>query len=297
MPFLIYDYVNQHGLNEFNAWTLGLEKPQRAKLNEKIDKLALYGDALYPEMLAGSSVAGIQKLKVKGNVQLRPLLCKGPVNIQDEYTLLIGAKEVGDKWVPKGAPSTAATKKQKLLKTQQKGELNMKEFFNRLKSDFSDKEYAHSYMESHAVSRLAAQIHTLRNQRGWSQEQLAAHSGIAQERISKIESADFDSLTMKTLQKFSKAFDVNLHIEFESFSRAILDVANLNREQLEVKSREDDLAKSFTNNTLFVLGGGEWKAINHLQVVKIVSPSQPLKLQANTTWQNLDVPQKIAHHG
>lgn len=116
MPFLIYDYVNQHGLNEFKEWTFGLEKPQRAKLNERIDKLALYGDALYPEMLAGSSVAGIQKLKVRGNVQLRPLLCKGPVNIQDEYTLLMGAKEVGSKWVPKGAPSTAATKKAEVIK-------------------------------------------------------------------------------------------------------------------------------------------------------------------------------------
>lgn len=175
----------------------------------------------------------------------------------------------------------------------------MKEFFNRLKSDFADKEYAHSYMESHAVSRLAAQIHALRNQRGWSQEQLAAHSGIAQERISKIESADFDSLTMKTLQKFSKAFDVNLHIEFESFSRGILDVANLNREQLEVKSRVEDLVTSFTNQTVFVLGGGEWKAINHLRLVANVTPRQPLKFKPNeNTWQDLEIPQeKIALHG
>lgn len=175
----------------------------------------------------------------------------------------------------------------------------MKEFFNRLKSDFADKEYAHSYMESHAVSRLAAQILALRNQRGWSQEQLAAHSGIAQERISKIESADFDSLTMKTLQKFSKAFDINLHIEFEAFSRGILDVANLNRERLEVKSREEDLATSFTNQTMFVNDSGEWKAMNHLRSVVNVAPRQPLKLKPNeNTWQNLEIPQeKIALYG
>lgn len=175
----------------------------------------------------------------------------------------------------------------------------MKEFFNRLKSDFADKEYAHSYMESHAVSRLAAQIHALRNQRGWSQEQLAAHAGIAQERISKIESADFDSLTMKTLQKFSRAFDINLYIAFESFSHGILDVANLSREQLEVKSRGEDLATSFTNHTVFVHGGGEWKAINHLRPVANVTPRQPLKLKPNeSTWQDLEVPQeKIALYG
>ncbi len=167
----------------------------------------------------------------------------------------------------------------------------MKEFFNRLKKDFADKEYAHSYMESHAVSRLAAQIHTLRKQRGWSQEELAAQTGIAQERISKIESANFDSLTMKTLQKLSRAFDVNLHIAFESFSCGILDVANLNREQLEVISREADLSASFTNHTVFVRSSGEWKAINHLQPVKSVAPRQPL-MPKNNTWQPLGIPQE-----
>lgn len=170
----------------------------------------------------------------------------------------------------------------------------MKEFFNSLKQDFADKEYAHSYMASHVVSRLAAQIHALRTQRGWSQDQLAARSGIAQERISKIESADFDSLTMKTLQKFSRAFDVNLHVAFEPFSHGILDVANLNRDQLEVRSREDDLASSFTDHTIFVQGGGGWRAINHLRIIKNEVPLQPLKPKANT-WQSLGLPQeKIA---
>lgn len=174
----------------------------------------------------------------------------------------------------------------------------MKKFFNRLKNDFAEKEYAHNYMESHVISRLAAQVHALRNQRGWSQEQLAVNSGIAQERISKIESADFDSLTMKTLHKFSRAFDVNLHIAFDSFSHGILDVANLNREQLEVISREKDLAASFTNHTVFVRGGGEWKAINHLYSVEILAPRQPLKVQPDeNVWQNLDIPQKITAHG
>ena len=175
----------------------------------------------------------------------------------------------------------------------------MKEFFNRLKRDFANKEYAHSYMESHAVSRLAAQIHALRNQRGWSQEQLAAYSGIAQERISKIESANFDSLTMKTLQKFSKAFDVNLHIKFESFSGGILDVANLTREQLEVKSREEDLTSNFTNQTVFVHGGGEWKAINHIRPLEILAQRQPLKIKSDeSNWQDLEIPQeKIALYG
>ena len=174
--------------------------------------------------------------------------------------------------------------------TQLTGELDMKEFFNRLKTDFSDKEYAHEYMESHVVSRLAAQIYALRKQRGGSQEELAAQTGIAQETISKIESANFNSLTMKTLQKFSRAFDVNLRVAYEPFSRGILDVANITREQLEVKSREDDLATSFTEHTIFIHNRGEWKAVNHLRVTGITAPQQPLKPMDE--WQFLGVPQE-----
>lgn len=115
MSYQLFDYVNPQGVNEFKEWTEALEKPQRAKLNEKLDKLEIYGDALYPEMLTGTPVAGISKLRIKGNVQLRPLLCKGPVVINTEYTLLMGAKEVGSKWVPKAAPETANSKKQLVI--------------------------------------------------------------------------------------------------------------------------------------------------------------------------------------
>jgi hypothetical protein len=115
MPFKLFDYVNPQGENEFKEWTQSLQKPQRAKLNEKLDKLALYGDALYPELLTGSPVAGISKLRIRGNVQLRPLLCNGPVDIKTEYTLLKGAKEVGDKWVPTDAPKTANANKKLVI--------------------------------------------------------------------------------------------------------------------------------------------------------------------------------------
>lgn len=164
----------------------------------------------------------------------------------------------------------------------------MKEFFKRLRDEFlEDKDYAHSYMASHAVSRIAAQIHALRKQRGWSQEQLSEQTGIAQERISKIESADFNSITLKTLHKFSKAFDVNLNISFEPFSRGILDVANLTKDKLEVKNRIDDLSRSFTDRAIVVKSDGEWKHIDYLMSVSKISP--PVKLNPqNGSWQRLE---------
>lgn len=111
MAFTLYDYLSEAGVNEFKEWTKGLQSKERAKLNEKLDKLHEHGDTLHPHMLTGTSVAGIQKLRVQGGVKLRPLLCKGPVDIASEYTLLMGAKEVGSKWLPKDAPTKANTRK------------------------------------------------------------------------------------------------------------------------------------------------------------------------------------------
>lgn len=122
MTFPLYDYVNESGENEFKSWTSQLQTKERAKLNEKLDKLTLHGDELYPQMLTGTSVAGIQKLRVHGQVQLRPLLCKGPLLnngvLEEAYTLLMGAKEVGSAWKPADAPQKANNKKQAVIESR-----------------------------------------------------------------------------------------------------------------------------------------------------------------------------------
>lgn len=103
MDYGIYDYVDAHGENQIKSWANDLQKTERAKLAARIDMLAAYGDRLFPDILAGSSVAGIFKLKVHGKVQLRPLLCRGPQDSTMEYTLLVGATERDSKLEPKNA--------------------------------------------------------------------------------------------------------------------------------------------------------------------------------------------------
>lgn len=115
MSFSLYDYVNQKGENAFKEWAEGLQKVERAKLNERLDKLALNGESLLPLMLSDTNVPGIRKLKIKGKVQLRPLLCRGPVDVHSEYTMLLGAIEKGDAWLPKRAPETALTLKNDVI--------------------------------------------------------------------------------------------------------------------------------------------------------------------------------------
>lgn len=176
----------------------------------------------------------------------------------------------------------------------------MKELLERLIEEFSDREYAHAYMESHAVSRLAAQIHAIRKQRGWSQDKLSKQSGIAQERISKIESADFSSLTMNTLQKFSRAFDVNLRVAFEPFSQGILDIVNLARNHLEVESRPDDLAQ-FSKRTMKIDREGKWQAFDPKSMAAVSSIHMPVSKSVTPSgaWQDLsslEIPGVPTHH-
>lgn len=170
----------------------------------------------------------------------------------------------------------------------------MSELAKKLVSEFSDREYAHAYMEAHIVSRIAAQVHAIRKQRGWSQNELANKAGMAQERVSKIESADFGSVTLKTLNKFAEAFDVHLHVAFVPFSQGIVDVANMTAKGLEVEHREADLALLNDRRNIIIRSGTAWQVVpNHLRSVVPLAlaraPAVGAKSQAghqlNTDWQ------------
>lgn len=112
---------------------------------------------------------------------------------------------------------------------------------DKLANEFEDHEYAHVYIQSHVLDRLAMQVHTLRNQRGLSQTELAALSGIGQGKISKIETGDFESLNLKTLFKLAEALDVAPVVRFERFIDAIDDVTELQVGNLNLPARTDDL--------------------------------------------------------
>ncbi len=114
---------------------------------------------------------------------------------------------------------------------------------NRLLNDFEDAEMAQVYMDSHVNYKLAAQIYQTRQARGWTQGQLAEKSGIAQARISKIEAGEFDSLTMSTLRKFAKAFDVTVRMELQPFSYGIVDVCSLSATALTIQERTASLSQ------------------------------------------------------
>ena len=115
MPYILFDYIDANGVNVFRQWSLNLQPKERSKLNAKLDMLRINGEVLFPHILTDTDVPGILKLRVKGQVQLRPLLCRGPIKVKTDFTLLMGAKEVGDEIKPKKAFETADSYKQQVI--------------------------------------------------------------------------------------------------------------------------------------------------------------------------------------
>ncbi len=106
--YTIYDYVDPVVGNLIKAWSMGLQKKERAKLNAKIDALAMHGSELIPGILSPTGVPSIFKLKIQGRVKLRPMLCEGPGQGELAFTFLLGAKEVSWDYEPSDAPKMAA---------------------------------------------------------------------------------------------------------------------------------------------------------------------------------------------
>jgi hypothetical protein len=115
--FMLFDYLDEKGNNDIKLWTEGLQKPQRAKLNAKLDMLEKLGIGLLPHVLTNTPTPGIQKLRVKGNVELRPMLCQGPIDNDNEFTLLIGAIEKDSCFIPDKSDEIADKRKQTIINT------------------------------------------------------------------------------------------------------------------------------------------------------------------------------------
>ncbi len=112
----IYDYADPEIGNPMRSWSESLQKKERAKLNSRIDALAMHGTDLIPGLVAPTGTASIFKLKIHGKVQLRPMLCEGPGRDEEAFTFLLGAIEVSWEYDPQGAPEVAAGLRENLIR-------------------------------------------------------------------------------------------------------------------------------------------------------------------------------------
>ena len=112
--------------------------------------------------------------------------------------------------------------------------------FDRMQQEFPDKEYRHTYAIGLVNSKLATQLKVLREQRGWTQAQLAEKCGMQQARISVLEDVNYASWSISTLRRIGKAFDLWLDVEWKEFGELPRTLQNLSRETLERDSFDKD---------------------------------------------------------
>jgi len=74
----------------------------------------------------------------------------------------------------------------------------------------------HAYVQAEVVTALAHQIRAIRNQRGWTQRELAKRLGTTQAAVSRLEDPSYGRLSVQTLIELSRTFDTGLQIRFVS---------------------------------------------------------------------------------
>ena len=94
----------------------------------------------------------------------------------------------------------------------------IKKLWNRMAS----KSFRQAFAASATSDRLSFQIHSLRMSRGWTQERVAQESGMAQPRISALET-DCHKVTLETLRRLANAYDVALQVKFVPYSTFLTD--------------------------------------------------------------------------
>lgn len=117
---------------------------------------------------------------------------------------------------------------------------DMNALFKRLWQAFRDKEYRQVYAEGFSDSKIATQIKVLREQRGWTQQQLADAAGMRQSRIATMEDVNYSSWSIRTLRRVAAAFDVWLDVEFKECGAVWTELRDLSRESLQRRSFHND---------------------------------------------------------
>ena len=93
-------------------------KTQIAVFQAKIDLYERGGPDLSPGFIEGPITKNIYKMKIKGHkghVQLRPMVCYGPFNNQEEVTMLVGAIEKDFKLIPENCKLEAQQNREIVL--------------------------------------------------------------------------------------------------------------------------------------------------------------------------------------
>jgi transcriptional regulator with XRE-family HTH domain len=116
----------------------------------------------------------------------------------------------------------------------------MNDLFRRLRNSFQDKDYRHIYTNGFVDSKIATQIKVLREQRRWTQDELAEETGMRQARVSVLEDVNYSSWSLSTLRRLAMAFDLYVDVEFKEFGTFDRQLDELDREHLSKRPFNND---------------------------------------------------------
>jgi len=111
---------------------------------------------------------------------------------------------------------------------------------DKLIAELRDKEYRDAFVSEHIDTGIPFQIRTLREQRRWTQKELANRAGVTQVWISKVENPNHSGFSIKTLLKLASAFDIGLIVRYVPISNLVQWELDLSPESLKAVSFEED---------------------------------------------------------
>lgn len=137
---------------------------------------------------------------------------------------------------------------------------------NNLLSKLRQKPYRDAYVKAHVSQGLAHQIAAMRQQRGWSQQDLAEKLSLkSQSAVARMEDPGYGKLSIATLLKLASVFDVALSIRFQPYSRFVRERQDVSAAALEVKPFDQEVRSDAWVHQLAKVTDphGLYRAANH----------------------------------
>ncbi|MGY8663505.1 helix-turn-helix transcriptional regulator [Bradyrhizobium sp. UFLA05-109] len=113
-------------------------------------------------------------------------------------------------------------------------------FSNELVRELADEEFRHEYMMDKVRSYIAFQIRALREQRRWSQGDLAKAAGKTQSVISRLEDPDYGKLSLQSCLDIAVAYDLPPLVQFVEWDDWLTRMSNMSPSALRKRSFDAD---------------------------------------------------------
>ncbi|MDO8531442.1 MAG: helix-turn-helix transcriptional regulator [Dehalococcoidia bacterium] len=96
-----------------------------------------------------------------------------------------------------------------------------------------DPNFRSQFVADYVQEMVATQIRAIREQRKWTQEQLGeAADGMRQVQVSRLENPDYSGVSLNSLKRVARAFDLGLIIQLAPFNEFLDWVVSVNPEKL-----------------------------------------------------------------